>query len=181
MNTGDEPWEIARDLTEKRYRSLATLRDLGGEARTTEVTSAAEGLYSQLLGEHYRLMDDAGLVEKIDEGPPDDSSPLPREGYKYRITDRGRDVLSAAQEDYGMSLPEERTVRRRFDRLEERVSGIEDSLQARSEAGDQDGRDGDLEERVASLESDFEDLVEDVGTVVERLEEVREEVGVSGL
>ncbi|WP_114578604.1 hypothetical protein [Saliphagus sp. LR7] len=178
MEPTQDPHEIAAELSRKTHRILAAIRNRGGEATTSEITSATN-LDNSLVNYHYKGLLRAEVIEKISEG--DTSQGLPREGFSYRITDRGREVLSAAQEDYDMTALEEGAVRRRFDRIEDRIGGIEDSLQARSEADDQDDRDGDLEERVASLESDFEDLVEDVGTVVERLEEVREEVGVSEL
>ncbi|WP_114577201.1 hypothetical protein [Saliphagus sp. LR7] len=184
MDETDEPWEIARDLTQKQYKSLAALRNLNGEARTPEVTGAVEGLYAQIVNQHYQKMIGAGLVEKVDEGRGDGSHPLPREGFKYRITERGREVLTAAQEDYGMSLPEERTVRKRFDRLEGRIGSLEQQVNRRSDAGagddDLEVRVGNLEERVDTIEEKQDLLVDDLRKVAEFLEETREEVGLGG-
>lgn len=175
MNPADEPWEIAGDLTRKQYLTLAAVRNAGGEARTADVTSSRDELYNELVNAHFRKMLDAGLLESPDRDGPD-NDPTPRKkGYTYRITDKGREVLSSAQEDYGLDPLEEGAVRRRFDRLEDRVGGIEDSLQARSESGDHDGdRIDDLEERLTSLEDDFDALVDDTRKVANRLEELRE-------
>ncbi|WP_114576229.1 hypothetical protein [Saliphagus sp. LR7] len=184
MDETDEPWEIARDLTQKQYKSLAALRNLDGEARTPEVTGAVEGLYAQIVNQHYQKMIGAGLVEKIDEGRGDGSHPLPREGFKYRITDRDGEVLTAAQEDYGMSLPEERTVRKRFDRLEGRIGSLEQQVKGQSGSGDVDGDPEaqvvELEERVDTLEENQDLLVDDLRKVADFLEETREEVGLGG-
>ncbi|MFC4990381.1 hypothetical protein [Saliphagus infecundisoli] len=184
MDETDEPWEIARDLTQKQYKSLAALRNLGGEARTPKVTGAVEGLYAQIVNQHYQKMIGASLVEKVDEGRGDGSHPLPRDGFKYRITDRGRDVLTAAQEDYGMSLPEERTVRKRFDRLEGRIGSLEQQVKGQSGSGDVDGdleaQVVELEERVDTIEEKQDLLVDDLRKVAEFLEETREEVGLGG-
>jgi hypothetical protein len=88
MNPDQEPWEVARELTRKRYMTLNAIRNQGGEARTPEITSSSDELYNQIVNDHLKRMINADLVEKIDEGERSEGEALPKEGYKYRVTDR---------------------------------------------------------------------------------------------
>lgn len=125
MGPDQEPWEVARELTRKRYMTLNAIRNQGGEARTSEITSSSNELYNQIVNDHLKRMISAELVEKIDEGERSEGGALPKEGYKYRITDRGKKVLAEAQTNYNLTPIEEGEVRRRFDELEARIEELE--------------------------------------------------------
>lgn len=176
MNATDEPWEIARDMTRKQYKTLAAIQNNGGEARTSEITAATDDLYGQLVNQHYKKMTPAGLIEKVDEGQDTDRPGLPRDGHCYRITERGQQVLSAAQEDYGIDPLEEGVVRRRFDKIEDRLDAIEQTLQKdvktnRSASDDvaSEERVTEIEEQLHELESFVEDLTHDVQRLADEL------------
>lgn len=136
MDGTDESWEIARDLTRKQYLTLAAIRSAGGEAQTADVTSSSEELYNELVNTHFRKMIDAGLLESVDRDGSDSSSAPPRKGYTYRITDRGREVHTAAQEDYGFDPLQEGAIREHFDRIEERLESVEQEVQGQHEGDD---------------------------------------------
>jgi DNA-binding HxlR family transcriptional regulator len=152
MHPDQEPWEVARDLTRKRYMTLNAIRNQGGEARTPEITSSSDELYNQIVNDHIKRMINAGLVEKIDEGERSEGGALPKEGYKYRITNRGKEVLAEAQTDYSLTPIEEGEVRRRFDELEARVEKLEkENEQLRSILYDPHENHDTLEEWVEAI------------------------------
>lgn len=173
MELDDEPWEIARDLTRKQYKTLAAVQHAGGEATTSEITSSDTDLYNTLVNSHFRRMTDADLVKRLDPGDGEDASKIQRVGYTYRLTDRGREVLSAAQEDYGMTSLEEGTVRRRFDRIEDRLASVEEQVKGRNANDDS----ADLEKQVTDLRQSHEDLIEDVKRLAYMVEEIKDEIG----
>ncbi len=173
------PWEIANDLSKNGYRVLLAVQTAGGEARTskiTEITGLSNPLVNYYLKGEGKLIDQE-LVELVeeDELELDKGLNVPRDGYLYRLTERGRETLSAAQEEYQLTALEEGEVRRRFDDLEERMSRVEERLDqvvadvdANSEAAEENdemiqglGRAGkaaarrieELEEEVAELRS----------------------------
>ncbi|WP_255171193.1 hypothetical protein [Natrononativus amylolyticus] len=161
MDPTAEPWEIARDMTRKQYLTLAAIWNNGGEARTADVTSSSDALYNELVNNHFRKMIAANLLEETDEDRDRRSSP-PSRGYGYRITDRGREVLSAAQEDYGMNPLEEGVVRNRLDELDGRLRAVEEELQDTD-----DDQSDDLERQIDELHEDFEALTRDVERVID--------------
>lgn len=132
MDIETEPWEIASDLSRNGYRVLLALQTNGGEARTSMLREQTE--MSNQLVNYYLTGDenlsDGGLVERVDEADLERGRGLniPREGYLYRLTERGRDTLSAAHEDYAFDPLEEGEIRRRFDDLEERMGQVEQRL-----------------------------------------------------
>lgn len=176
MDPDAEPWEIARDMTRKQYKTLAAIRNVGGEARTSDVTSSADELYNELVNNHFRKMTAADLIEAVDRDQDGDRSRPPQKGYTYRITDRGRDVLSTAQEDYGMDPLEEGVVRRRLDELDGRLGAVEETLQEDVETGGSGSADVALEERVDELESTIEGLTRDMEKVVDMVRDLEDEV-----
>ncbi|AGB39804.1 hypothetical protein [Natronococcus occultus] len=152
MDPDQEPWEVARELTRKRYMTLDAIRNEGGEARTSGITSSSPELYNQIVNDHLKRMIDAELVEKIDEGQRSPGGALPKEGYKYRITDRGKEVLAEAQTNYDLAPVEEGEVRRRFDELEARIEKLEkENEQLRSILYDPHENHDTLEEWVEAI------------------------------
>ncbi|NKE37761.1 hypothetical protein GWG54_18520 [Natronococcus sp. JC468] len=155
MLPGQDPSEIAQNLSNKPHRILIAIRTRGGvvpKARITEDT----GLESNLINHHLQNLMDAGLVERVDDTPPDEVS---REGYTYQITDRGEEVLTAAQEDYNLTPIEQGEVRRRFDDIEERTSDIEARISGLADANQLRSEEiADLQERVDELEELTENM-----------------------
>lgn len=168
MESDQEPHEIAADLSRKPHRILMAIRNRGGEAKTSVITEDTDIDGSQ-VNYHYKGLMRANLIERVDEDTNDD--PIPREGYTYRITDRGKKVLSAAQEDYGMTPLEEGVVRRRLDELDGRLGAVEEALQ---EDIATDGTDVDLEERMNELEEFVEGLREDMEKVVDMVRDLED-------
>jgi DNA-binding PadR family transcriptional regulator len=169
MDPEQEPYEIAKDLTRLRYKTLAALQNLDGEARTSEITSSDDDLYHQLVNEHYSIMIPAGLIEKIDEGDPDEPG-IPREGYKYRITDKGRAVLTAAQENYDLSPIGEGVVRRRFNDLEDELADHETRIKKLTEENEQ------LREEKDELEERFDKAVDGLRDMWDKVDELEDKV-----
>jgi hypothetical protein len=166
MDSDQEPWEVARDLTRKRYMTLNALRNQGGEARTPAITSSSDELYNQIVNDHLKRMIGAELVEKIDEGERSAGGALPKEGYKYRITDRGKKVLSEAQTNYDLTPIEEGEVRRRFDELEARVEKLErENEQLRSMLYDPHEKHDTLEEWVEAIRDNLLVLRDEVQNI----------------
>jgi DNA-binding MarR family transcriptional regulator len=159
MDPDAEPWEIAKDLSRKQYRILLAIQSSGGEARTRNVTSTT-GLPNNQVNYHYDKLMNADLIERLD-GSEETAQPgsLPRRGYTYRLTERGREALSAAQEDYSLTPLGEGEVRRRFDDLEGRVERIEERL---------DQVVGDQHQQNQKLEQHDEDI-EGIGKALKRL------------
>ena len=118
---------IGRDLSVKEYRVLLALHSAGGEAQMSDLTDAT-GMSNHLVN-HYLKQEgkliDLGLAEHV---KGDLTGGIPRGGYTYALTEKGRKVVSLAQEDYSLTPLEEGEVRRRLEELDERLSRIEERL-----------------------------------------------------
>ncbi|MDG5821578.1 MarR family transcriptional regulator [Natronococcus sp. A-GB7] len=148
MEPGQDPHEIAANLSQKRHRILVSIRTRGGTAKTSEITTDTD-LDSSLVNYHYKRLMEASLIERTDK---DRDDPMPREGFTYQITNRGKNVLSAAQEDYGMDPLGGRIVRQRLDDLEARTEKLEqenDQLQEEKT---------NLENQVNEIEGRLDDM-----------------------
>ncbi|MFC4440435.1 MULTISPECIES: hypothetical protein [Natrialbaceae] len=121
MEADQDPWEIAEEISRKPHKILIAIRHRGGDAKTSSITSDTD-IDAPLANYHLKNLMRAGLVKRHDEGDP---ASVQRDGYNYHITDRGKEVLTATQEDYNLTPIEEGEVRRRFDDLEARVEKLE--------------------------------------------------------
>lgn len=121
MKGDQKPWEIAKEISRKPHRILIAIRHRGGDAKTSSITSDTD-IDAPLANYHLKNLMRAGLVKRHDETDP---ASVQRDGYTYQITDRGKEVLTAAQEDYNLTPIEEGEVRQRFNDLEARVEKLE--------------------------------------------------------
>jgi DNA-binding MarR family transcriptional regulator len=172
MEPDQDPHEIAANLSRKPHRILIAIQSRGGAAKTSAITEDTD-LDGSTVNYHYKGLMNANLIERTDDDPGDG---IPREGYTYQITDRGKEVLKSAQEDYGLDPLEESVVRRRFDDLEARMSATEELVhnQSGGEKSQSDGDQEELEERVESLERHMDDLQEDFETLVKKVRKMVE-------
>ncbi|WP_331232288.1 hypothetical protein [Natronorarus salvus] len=125
MELEDEPWEIAEDISRKPYRILLAIQNEGGEARTPAITEYT-GYPNHIVNYYFDQLRNADLIKRVDDGTGGPG--IPREGYLYRLQERGVETLSAAQEDYQLDPLEQGEVRRRFDDLDRRMSRVEQRL-----------------------------------------------------
>jgi DNA-binding PadR family transcriptional regulator len=163
MEPDAEPWEIAKEISRKPYRILLAIQAEGGGARTPEIREFT-GHPNHIVNYYYDQLMNAGLIERADEDRL--GGEIPREGYLYRLTERGRETLSAAQEEYQLDPLEEGEVRHRFDDLEDRTSRVEERLD--QHAGEIAGHDeqitglgragGEVLDRVEELEATVAEL-----------------------
>ncbi|WP_306060022.1 hypothetical protein [Natronococcus wangiae] len=158
MDIGQDPYEIAADLSRKPHKILIAIRSRGGTAKTSMITEDTD-LDGGTVNYYYKQLMRANLIERIDEN--DSGSGIPREGYTYQITERGNDVLTAAQEDYSLDPLEEGVVRRRFDDLEARVEAVEEDIQEMRGEGRSTQSDPNLD----ALEKSTFDLLADPNNI----------------
>ena len=154
------PHEIAGELSKKGYRVLLAVQSNGGEATTSEVTEQIS-MRAQLVNYYYEELIDHCLLRKIEaDAPP---GQLPRKSHTYQLTERGRETLSAAHDDYGLDPLEEGEVRRRFDKFEERIDRLEQRV-----------------DQVVAKQADAEEDIEGIGQalkeVIEQFRELRDDV-----
>lgn len=163
MDMTQEPYEIAGELSQKQLRIMESIRTRGGEAKTSKITDDTE-LDSSLANYHFKKLMGAELLERLDEESDD---PMPREGFTYQITHRGKEVLSEAQQSYGMDPLGERVVRQRFEDLEGRVEKLEQEKEQLTSENE------DLQEQVIELEERFENMRELNADMYETVQELK--------
>ncbi|TYL36181.1 hypothetical protein CV102_23865 [Natronococcus pandeyae] len=163
MDTTQEPYEVAGELSQKQLRIMESIRTRGGKTKTSRITDDTD-LDSSLVNYHFKRLMSAGLLERLDR---ESSDPMPREGFTYQITDRGEKVLSEAQQSYGMDPLGERVVRQRFEDLEGRVEKLEQEKKHLASENEE------LEERVSELEERFENMRELNANLYETVQEIK--------
>jgi predicted transcriptional regulator len=159
MRLEESPGKIARDLSNKPHRILISIQTRGGcvpKARITEDT----GFESNLINHHLQNLMDAELVRRVGDTSPDE---VTREGYTYQITEKGEDVLTAAQEDYNLTPIEQSEVRRRLEQLEARTENLEKQNQKLVEEVEEHTEENErLEGRIDDMRDANSQLWEDV-------------------